>query len=243
MLRINICDDREEHLQTINAAAENYLQKRNMDAHICLFTNAMDYLDHISGKGGSEIALLDICMPGINGMDIAKEIRKRADQTEIIFLTTSSEYAVDAFHLKAAHYLVKPFTQIQFEEAMDRAMEHFSQEERAIAVKSEGGEMYSLKLDEIQYIESFSHDQNVYLQTGEILKLHLSLSGIFDEISTISPNQFIMPYKGYVVNLKSIMRIESRRIILRSGVEIPLPRGAFREVKARFFDYMFNQNI
>ena len=106
MLNVNICDDREEHLQIINAAAESYLQKKNIDAHICLFTNAMDYLDHISSKGGSEIALLDICMPGISGTDIAREIRKRGDHTEIIFLTTSSEYAVDAFHLKAAHYLV-----------------------------------------------------------------------------------------------------------------------------------------
>lgn len=242
MLNINICDDKEEHLQIINAAAESYLQKKQIDAHICLFTNSMDYLDHISRNGGSEIALLDICMPGISGTGIAKEIRQRGDRTEIIFLTTSSEYAVDAFDLKAVHYLVKPFTQIQFEEAMDRAMERFNQKEKVIAVKSEGGDIYSLKLDQIQYIESFSHAQNVYLEAGEILTLHLSLSGIFDEICKIVPDQFIMPYKGYVVNLKSIMRIESRCIFLRSGVKIPLPRGAFGEVKSKYFDYMFCQN-
>lgn len=63
--------------------------------------------------------LLDICMPGLLGTDIAREVRQRKDKTEIVFLTGSDEFAVEAFTLKAAHYLVKPFSQDEFDEALE----------------------------------------------------------------------------------------------------------------------------
>lgn len=156
MLRINICDDREEHLQTINAAQRKIICKKGiwMPIFVCLQMRWIIRTIFPVKAGRKLHCWIFACRESMEWI-LRRKFEKRADQTEIIFLTTSSEYAVDAFHLKAAHYLVKPFTQIQFEEAMDRAMEHFSQEERAIAVKSEGGEMYSLKLMKFSILKAF----------------------------------------------------------------------------------------
>ena len=203
MLRIRICDDQEDQRNMIRKYAEDYLRRRNLPADLRCFGSAMEFMDFLDGTGGCEIALLDICMPGIGGIDAAEEIRQRGDETEIIFLTTSDEYAVKAFALKAAHYLVKPFTQGQFDEAMDRAMEHLVKNEgKYLIAKAEGGEMHSLKLDEIQYIESFRHSQNIHLDSGEVMQMRLSLTSVLAEMERLSPGQFISPYKGYIVNMR-----------------------------------------
>lgn len=244
MLRIWICDDLADQRKMIRDAAEDYLRRSGYCADFRIFCNAMEFMESLDHDGGCEIALLDICMPGISGTEIAKEIRQRGDATEIIFLTTSEEYAVQAFSLKAAHYLVKPFTQAQFDEAMARASEHLQKDgDRYLNARGEGGEMHRLKLDEVQYIESFRHSQEVHLTDGSILKMRFSLSSVLLEAEHLSPGQFFSPYKGYIVNMKAVESIDSKRMILRCGAEIPIPRGTYREIKDKFFDYMFNRKM
>ena len=119
MLRIAICDDQPTQLMLICSAAKQYFAEfQKYVAEVYGFQNAMEFLDSLEQTGGYDIAILDICMPGINGVRVGTEIRKRKDPTEIIFLTTSNEFAVEAFALNAVHYLVKPFTQEQFQDCL-----------------------------------------------------------------------------------------------------------------------------
>ncbi|MDD3360869.1 MAG: response regulator [Hespellia sp.] len=127
ILNISICDDRPDQLAKIYTATTEYFKKYSERViQVSRFDNSLLFLESLDKTGGCDIALLDICMPGILGTDVARSIRARCDKTEIIFLTSSDEYAIDAFVLKAAHYLLKPFTQEQFNEAMDRAMQPFA---------------------------------------------------------------------------------------------------------------------
>lgn len=243
MLRIDICDDMSDHLEIIKKSAEQYAAVKRLSIDIRCFDSSMDYLDKLESEGSAEIVLLDICMPAISGTDIAREIRRRNDTCEIIFLTSSNDYAVDAFALRAAHYLLKPFTQNEFDEAMDRAAEHFDADnEKYFTARSEGGEIHRLQLNRIQYIESRAHEQTVFFDNGSTLHLRLSLASLSSEFEKAAPGQFMMPYKGYMVNIRAIAAIEAARIIMRSGAEIPLPRGSFRNMKAAFFNYMFDRN-
>jgi DNA-binding LytR/AlgR family response regulator len=114
MIRVAICDDVRLQLHTIHQAAEGYFSKRHEKVECCAYDNAFKLLDDIEQKGDFDIALLDICMPGILGTDVAMEMRRRKCRAEIIFITTSDEFAIEAFSLKAVHYLLKPFSQADF---------------------------------------------------------------------------------------------------------------------------------
>jgi len=202
----------------------------------------MLFLESLDKTGGCDIALLDICMPEILGTGVAKEIRIRRDKTEIIFLTTSNEYAVDAFALRAAHYLLKPFTQEQFDEAMDRAMAGIDDETaKKIAVKPEGGGVQLVDIGEILYIESQKHILTVYTQTGSCTEGQRSLTRFTEELEKLSPGQFIVPYKGYIVNLCAVRVIEPERIVLRGGKSVPIPKRRYRELQNIYFDYLFGE--
>lgn len=242
-MRVAICDDDINQLAVIKAAMEQYvIQHAEQTYAIECFDNPLEFLQRSENTGGYDILLLDICMPGILGTDIAKEIRKKKEKIEIIFLTTSKDYAVEAFALKAAHYVVKPFTAEQFAEALDRAVGNIKNKQmKNISIKMKNGDLRFVELSEIMYVESFSHSQTIYLKSGESLEARQSLtklSSIFDEASK---GQFICPYKGFIVNQKNIQGIGSDKIILKNGKEIPIVKRNCAELKQQYFSFMFTR--
>lgn len=244
MLHIAICDDQAIHIKKIRAAVEHYTTNRNINVNIYEFDSPLVLLEGLDRTGGVDILLLDICMPGILGTEVAKEIRRRRDKTEIIFITTSDEFAVDAFAIKAAHYLLKPFTQTQFDEAMDRAMVQFNNgKEKRTTLKLENGKLQIINIDEIQYIESAGHTQTVYTENGICFDARNSLTRIAEELEKLSPGQFISPCKGYLVNQKAIRNIESKQMVLLSGKCLSIARGSFRQLQNAFFEYQFKDGV
>ena len=240
MLRLAICDDSVEQTELIKSAVLCYFKKTEQKVDIREYNDAIVFLDELNKTDGFDILLLDICMPDVLGTDVASEIRKRKDKTEIIFITSSNEFAIDAFALKAAHYLIKPFMQEQFEEAMDRAIEHFStMQVKNITLKLSNGGYQTVDINEIIYIESFGHVQSVYVKSGGYIEARLTLTQLFLELKELSKRQFVAPYKGYIVNQKAIVKIESDRIVLQNGKEVPIVKRSFREIRDCFFDYTF----
>lgn len=243
MLNIAICDDYDNQIELIKSAVECYSGQTQQKIRISEYNNALLFLEDLTKNGGFDIVLLDICMPGILGTDVAREIRKRKDKTEIIFLTGSDEFAVEAFALKATHYLIKPFLQEEFNEAMERAIELLSQSQfKPITLKLRSGDVKIIDLNEITFVESFSHSQNVHLNSGDCIEARQSLIELMSLMEKASKGQFITPYKGYIVNLKSIRAIEREQIVLRSEQSIPIAKRNFREIRDRYFDYIFGGN-
>lgn len=241
MLRIAICDDIQDHLEKIQSGVRQYFSEHPEEKiDIVAYNNPLLFLESLDKTGGVDILLLDVCMPGIDGTQVAAEVRKRGDKSEIIFLTTSDEFAVEAFALKAAHYLVKPFTRAQLTEGLDRVMMRFSAGiVPKVALKLSGGGTRALELNEILWIESRNHAQIVYLKDGGYEETRESLGQQMAAFEELSPGQFVSPCKGYLVNQKVIRTIEPKRVIMRSGQELPLARGSFREFTDRYFAYMF----
>jgi len=242
-MKVAICDDDIKQLAVIKAAMEHYgIEHPEQTYAIECFDNPLEFLECLEKTGGYDILLLDICMPGILGTDIAKQVRNKKEKSEIIFLTTSKDYAVEAFALKAAHYVVKPFTADQFAEALDRAVEKFKGKQiKNINIKMRNGDLRFVELNEIMYVESFRHSQSVYLKSGESIEARetlAKLSSIFDESSM---GQFICPYKGFIVNQKSIGGIEPDKIILKNGKEIPIVKRNFAAIKQQYFSFMFTR--
>ena len=124
-MNITICDDQKSELEKIRQIVMEYAEVHSeLFIEISCFSNPLDMLDGINKNGVPDIALLDICMPGILGTEIAKELQsKNEDNTDIIFLTTSSDFAVEAFALHVNDYLTKPFTKERLTDTLDRVIE------------------------------------------------------------------------------------------------------------------------
>ena len=246
MFRIAICDDQDDSLRLIDRAVTRYfLERSDLQADISRFDNPLEFLNALHSSGGWDIVILDVCMPEVNGTEIAREIRNRHDRTEIIFISYSTEYAVEAFALNAVHYVLKPLNEKDFREAMDRAIKPFSErEKKTIMLLLANGIVQAVDIKEILYIESVAYRRLVHTSTTLYEETRKPLAKLHEELEALSPGQFILPYRGYIVNLDAIRTISTDRIIMQNGDFILIKRGDFRHLRDIFFQWSFrNRDI
>ena len=125
MMLCMICDDQKSELETVQKLVAGYAEAHpDLLLSVRCFSSPFDMLDEIDRSGAPDIALLDICMPGVLGTEVAREIqRKSQDVTDIVFLTNSPDFAVEAFALHVDDYLTKPYTKKRLVDTLDRVME------------------------------------------------------------------------------------------------------------------------
>lgn len=240
MLRIAICDDQIQQISEVRKLAEDYIQRHQETAVFTEYTNAFTFLEELD-KQNYDLVLLDVCMPGMLGTEVANEMREKKYHAEIIFLTTSDEFAVEAFALKAIHYLVKPVIQDLFDVAMDRAIEKIKQcHSGKIIFRLVGCGIQIEEVDHIAYVESDGHVQKVYLTDGTSLDSRQSLTALLNTLECIAPGQFVSPGKGFIVNQKAIHVIKSNYIEIQ-GKEIPIAKRKYRQFQEEYFRYIFSK--
>lgn len=234
MIRIAICDDIPGELEKISAAMESYARRHApLGFAVDRYAAAMEILSAAEKDRSYDIVILDICMPGILGTEVARDLLLKSPDTSVIFLTTSREYAVEAFSLGATHYLLKPFTQAEFDEALDRAVGKLSQE-NYVSLNCVDG-MYRMRVKEIVYIESQSHYLALCPVSGELLRLRGSLSGMYEMLQEYP--EFIRVGASYIVNLNLVRKVSSVFLEMQDNTRIPVPRRSREAVQKAYMEF------
>lgn len=237
MLRIGICDDEPLYLEKVNTAVASYFSPAHVK--ISTFSDGRSFLETVKRGRHFDIAVLDIVMPQFSGLEIAKALKRDNPGIQIIFLTCSRDYAVDAFSLGAVHYVLKPFDERSFHEALERASAAFRLNDDMITLNLPGGMMHKLPAFEIIYIESLGHRRIVHTTGGKYEETRITLSSFLLLLERLCPSQFIQPYRGYIINLGFVKSISPGKITLTNGDGILIKRGDFRRLRNIIFDYMF----
>lgn len=238
MIKIGICDDRDDQRQDIKFMLETFLKEKDFCYEIDTFCDGFSLIDEFEKGKIFDLLLLDICMPGLLGTEIAKSIRMRKDKTEIVFITSSDEFAVDAFALKATHYLIKPVTQKDFNEGLERAFNNIlSNKSQILIIKIKNG-IREISTDEIFYIESNSHTQTIYLE-NESVETRENISELLEKLLSLCGNQFGTPCKGFIVNFGKVKILQKNELILTNYKKVPISTRSFIKVKEQYFNFIF----
>ena len=232
-MRVVICDDIQKDRETIRTALNTYAAVHpEYHVEIDEYNVAADAL-HGMEEETYDIALMDICMPGVSGMDVAEEMLAKNPEMRVIFLTTSDEYAVEAFAMNATHYLLKPFTQEQFDAALDRAIKK-TEDQALLSLDCVNG-VYRVRISEIVSIESQNHYLLLKLSSSETLKLRMKLSQMYEEIQKYPA--FIKVGASYAINFDFVRSISGNNIEMQGGAKIPVPRRSVEEVQRAYMEY------
>ena len=141
ILRFAVCDDEDQQLKQMAALLEAFFQSRpNLTGQVNTFRTGSTLLSQAEKHGGFDLYLLDILMPGLNGIETGRRLRAKGDGGEIIYLTTSNDFAADSYDVHAFFYLLKPVTQDRLFEVLDNAVEKLNRRRRsAIVVHTSDG--------------------------------------------------------------------------------------------------------
>ena len=234
-MNIAICDDQINELENIRCIVTEYANGHpELSFEINCFSSSAEMFESINKNGAPDIALLDICMPMFSGTEIAREIQDKSNgNTDIIFLTSSPDFAVEAFALHVSDYLIKPYNRMRLVETLDRAIE--KRRKRLLVPITCGREIYTVDLYQVLYAESKNHDVDIYLKSGKIIKTRATLTevkALFNDSSG-----FLTVGASYIVNLRCVQSILQNELVMISGQAIPIPRRLRNEVRTRYFDF------
>jgi DNA-binding LytR/AlgR family response regulator len=235
VLKIAVCDDEQTYLDKTRAMLEQYAAAHDMEITAEAFLSPSALLDSIEAGERHDIYLLDIYMPGVSGMSVATELRSKGVRSPIIFLTSSTEHAVEAFGVDATHYLLKPYTQQNFFAAMDKAMQSISLHAEESIVLKIGGEYQNVSVDHILYCESADNYQRLWMKDGGELLVRMTASELYDLLESFGC--FHRCGRAYILNLNHVTKVTASSAVLKNGSVLPLPRTAVASLRNAFFDH------
>lgn len=236
MLRIAICDDMPDFLRS---AKQCVLQWPNMpDALIIdVFDNA-DALIAAHSVTPFHIILLDVVMPLLGGMEAAGEIRQHDKSVKIVFLTSSPEFAVDSYRVKANDYLLKPLESEELYRCLDDLLDDIRRNTKRVLVRDRHA-VHQVELQNIDFIESDNKCIHFYLANGMTLTTSEPLYSYEDKL--LLADGFFKCSRSYIVNIHRIYSFTSKEIRMRSGYRIPISRSCQKEFEAAYFATLFGR--
>lgn len=242
MIHIAICDDSKQERQILAALFKRYQELHATPLQIHIFQNGFSLLDAIDQGKRFDITILDILMPGENGIEIARNIRASGTDTEIIFLTSSPEYAVDSYEVKAQNYLLKPVTEEKFFTSIDSILAELDEKDTASFIIYTTEKQYSrIRVSSLVYGEVTHRTITLHLADQTIISAVMTFTE-FQDILKAYPD-FIYPHRSYAVNMNYIQYVTKSDIILTDGQKIPLSRNNYTKISEQFLNFAYTNSF
>ena len=242
MIHIAICDDSKQERQILAALFKRYQELHATPLQIHIFQNGFSLLDAIDQGKRFDITILDILMPGENGIEIARNIRASGTDTEIIFLTSSPEYAVDSYEVKAQNYLLKPVTEEKFFASIDSILAELDEKDTASFIIYTTEKQYSrIRVSSLVYGEVTHRTITLHLADQTIISAVMTFTE-FQDILKAYPD-FIYPHRSYAVNMHYIQYVTKSDIILTDGQKIPLSRNNYTKISEQFLNFAYTNSF
>ena len=229
-LKIAVCDDLPADRAAILRILSAYLDRNDLVARTDTFASGEEFLQADTAQ--YDLVFLDIFMPGRSGMETARALLEQNPRVQIVFASTSLEFAAEAFNIEALHYIVKPIAEEQLTAVLDKFFDGLYSL-RTVTVKV-GRLEESLYLADILYIEAKGKHTVIHLKGGHLLEASQSLA----EMSQLLPaGDFCQPIRWALVSMREIVSMPSNSLKLSDQSEIPISRGKREEMRAAFADF------
>ncbi|MDE6924167.1 MAG: LytTR family DNA-binding domain-containing protein [Acetatifactor sp.] len=243
MYQIALCDDETTELEKTENWLSDY-EKKNPGTEFMTrcFENADELLRLVREKSYMpDLVFMDIYMPGKKqnpyplGMEAARELRRMNYRGKIVFLTTSREYALEAFDVEALQYLVKPVSEEKLFSVLNSLLKDIEEERKRYILLRIEGKLVRVALNDIVYCEAQGKTQRLYLADGMQCILRMTMTELYEQLSQC--REFVRIGVAFIVNLGYIGSLNAKEICMDNGMKIYLPRGTYKGLREQYFNY------
>jgi len=243
MYLIALCDDEAAELEKTEKWLSDYEKKHpGLDFMIRCFVNAAELLCLVREENYMpDLIFMDIYMPDQTrnsyplGMEVARKLRHMNYRGKLVFLTTSKEYALEAFDVGALQYMVKPVSKEKLFLVLDGLLREMEEERKRYILLRMEGRLARVSLNDIICCEAQGKTQYLYLVNGTRHLLHMTMTEIYEMLS--HGQEFVRLGAAFIVNLGYIGSLNAKEIHMDNGMRIYLPRGTYKGLREQYFNY------
>ena len=230
-MRIAVCDDNPKELERIKGC---FCRIQGYDLVCSYFDSTSTVMEILKTENSPyDLYILDIEMPGMNGLKLAKSIREKDSRALFVFLTSYTRYMKDVFDVVTFDFIEKPISDEKLLQILERAAtylnitsQHFSFGYRA--------SRYSLKYDRILYIEKKGRQALIHT-FEDVYKTNMTLEEIWKQLN---PKSFVHIHSSYIINLYNLDRKDNEIAIMRNGEKLHITKGYRRELAMRNYEFV-----
>ena len=230
-MRIAVCDDNPKELERIKGC---FCRIQGYDLVCSYFDSTSTVMEILKTENSPyDLYILDIEMPGMNGLKLAKSIREKDSRALFVFLTSYTRYMKDVFDVVTFDFIEKPISDEKLLQILERAAtylnitsQHFSFSYRA--------SRYSLKYDRILYIEKKGRQALIHT-FEDVYKTNMTLEEIWKQLN---PKSFVHIHSSYIINLYNLDRKDNEIAIMRNGEKLHITKGYRRELAMRHYEFV-----
>ena len=230
---VAICDDTQSDAEKIRFSLMDIAD----DLETVWFDTGAKLIESIKRGAFYSLIFQDIYLENESGMEIARTVKELSPDTQIIFVTTSLDHAVDAFKVQAADYLVKPCTETEIVKAFARVNMRLNRQETAPIVLNLGKEIHVFYPEKVIKLESDRHYTVIHQESRKSDRVHIS----FADAAKLFGKQFIEVRRGVLVNPEYIERISGTDVILSDDSIYKLPKAKKDSIVAVYAEFVMNK--
>lgn len=244
-MKIAICDDEASCRAQIYDLLCDYVEDRkDKEIQVELFTSPEALLRTVQEGSIFDIVILDIVMPGMNGIQLGQALRNESIDQKIVYLTSSEEYALDSFRVRAFDYLLKPVEKKTLFPVLDEAISSIHiKKDKSLIIKTKETNA-RVTFDSILYAELAKRAIVYHLiggKTVESTTLRTTFSEAMQELLT--DRRFLLCGTSTLVNLHHITMVENESIVFQDTLRVFLNKKICRELRAAWNNYWIGEEV
>lgn len=230
MLRIALCDDEPDFMRELRQKIMKYCQESAYSENISIseFSDSVYLARTIQENCGFDLFFIDIEMPNLNGMELARQIRDCLPSAIIIFLTAHSEFSLEGYRFGVLRYIPKLELSRRLPEALDAAQTEFSKLESKFLTVRHYNDVIRITYQEIVYVRHVLRSSQIVTLHAGMIKDNRGLKAIHEQLND---ERFIYIDRSTFVNLDHVRQIQGSEVILRNMERLPISRQMLTKVK------------
>ncbi|MGN0038236.1 MAG: LytR/AlgR family response regulator transcription factor [Coriobacteriales bacterium] len=239
-MRIAVCDDERAELQGIASMLEELAGQGRLPLGPLLlrsYQSAAELLADAEAGARFDLLILDVLMPGMDGIELARRLRARGDETDIVFLTSSKEFAVDSYEVRATDYLVKPVAPQRLVAALERVLQKHARKEEML-VLSTPFKLVNVPCAQIEFVEIRGKTLHFMLLGGREELVNAPLKDY--EPQLLGKGGFVKVHRSFIVNMANIKTLALEGVRTVEGRQVPVSRSLRKAVRETYMAYLFD---
>ena len=232
-MKIAVCDDTRRDAEELR----NILVRLSESNAIDVYETGRAFLAATSERE-YDMVFMDVYLQGENGVEVIREMRNHQPETVVVFTTVSDSHAVAAYSVRAVHYLVKPYTEPDVAEALERAKKlRMSDLPTSMLTVRIGTDVFTMNQRDIIRMEASDHKTNIFMKEGSLHSIWMSFGKVVEQLD----KSFLTINRGICINMCHVVRWCANDCEMSDSTLYRLNRRRRQELKEAYFSFKMDE--